>query len=229
MISRTPRPWVRNVHAQRTRTTIRLENPIRKKMWMPEPQRPGQEAALPPERPEPADVGDPREPPDDRHVAVVAVAERLVRTAQDAAPDDLGGVGAALHRALRHARRRLARASTAAPPRRRRRRSPGCPGIGQVGLDDDPPGAIGRGAGRRGDGPRERRRRARRPPRRRSGPRSTRSVPSGQRRPGRRPRRCASPACSSGPPRRDARAGAAPRPSGRADRSAGSDPSPRPG
>ena len=29
VMSRTPRPWVRNVHAQRTRTTIRLENPIR--------------------------------------------------------------------------------------------------------------------------------------------------------------------------------------------------------
>ena len=29
VISRAPRPWVRNVHAQRTRTTIRFEKPIR--------------------------------------------------------------------------------------------------------------------------------------------------------------------------------------------------------
>ena len=29
VISRVPRPWVRNVHAQRIRTTIRLEKPIR--------------------------------------------------------------------------------------------------------------------------------------------------------------------------------------------------------
>ena len=54
-------------------------------MWIPSQSSPGGEAALPPERPEPADVRDARQPADDRDVAVVAVAERLVRPTQDRA------------------------------------------------------------------------------------------------------------------------------------------------
>ena len=155
---------------------------------MPEPQRPGGEAALPPERPEPADVGHARQPADDRDVAVVAVAERLVR-------------------AGRGSRRRMTLAAYDPPwiapwatPGRRLVRLPrldrrvadhedlGVARDGQVGLDEHPPGAIGRrrrspaatvranvdasDAGRPEHGPRRDRllacRRRRRPGRRRS-------------------------------------------------------------
>ena len=125
MISRVPRPWVRKLPAQRTITTIRLANPIRYAMWMPEPQQPGGEAALPAERAQPRDVRHAREPADDRDVAVVAVPERLVRPTEHAAPD---------RRRPRRCRpgcrpgRRpasAARPSTAAPRHRRPRRSRG--------------------------------------------------------------------------------------------------------
>ena len=65
-----------------------------------EPEHPGGEAALPSERPEPRHVRDRRAPPDDRDVAVVSVPEGLVRSPEDAPPDRLRGVGAALHGAL---------------------------------------------------------------------------------------------------------------------------------
>src|SRR5215207_11230591 len=74
-----------------------------------EPERPGRETALPSERPEPADVGDARQTADDGNVAVVAVAEGLVRAAEDAPADDAGCVRTPLHRSLRDARRRMVR------------------------------------------------------------------------------------------------------------------------
>ena len=94
----------------------------------PQPQQPGGEAALLAERPHPRDVRHAAQPPDDRDVAVVAVAERLDRLAAQAGEDRLGRVGAALDAALGDARAWRGPASTAGPPRRRRRRPPGGPG-----------------------------------------------------------------------------------------------------
>ena len=82
-------------------------------------------------------------------------AERLVRPAEDAPPDDLRRVGPALHRALGDARGRLVRL-----PRLDRgvadHEDLGMAGDRQVRLDDDPAGAVGLGPGRLGDRPRER-------------------------------------------------------------------------
>src|SRR5215207_6160612 len=108
-----------------------------------EPERPGRETALPSERPEPADVGDTRETADDGNVAVVAVAERLVRPA-----DDAGGVRTPLHRSLGDARCRMVRL----PWLDRRiadHEDLGMPRDRQVRLDQDAPRPICRGAGRR--------------------------------------------------------------------------------
>ena len=109
-----------------------------------EPQQPGGEAALAPERPEPRDVGDARQPPDDGDVAVVAVAERLVRPAEDAPADDLRRVSR--RPASRPGPRPASAcpASTAPRPRRRRRRSPG--GRGSSGPARRSPGRRGRSA-----------------------------------------------------------------------------------
>ena len=144
-----------------------------------QPEQPGGEAALLPERAEPRDVGHAGEPADDRHVAVVAVAERLGRAAEDAPADRAWPRGC--RPASRPGRRpaSLAPASTAAPPHRRRRRSRDGRGSVRSGLDEHPPVAVGLGAGRGRDPPRERRgHRPRRP--------TARSVP-GWRRSSRRP------------------------------------------
>ena len=72
-----PRPCVRNVHAQRMSTTIRFEKPIRYAMWMPSHSS---QAVKPPCWPNGPIQGmsvTARQPPDDRDVAVVRVAERL--------------------------------------------------------------------------------------------------------------------------------------------------------
>ena len=184
---RVPRPWVR----KRPGPADEDDEPVREADQVedvdPEPQQPGGEPALPPERAEPADVGDPGEPPDDRDVAVVAVAVRLVRPAEDAAADDLRGVGAALHRALRDARRRLVRLPrlTAASPTTK---ISGWPGIVRSGSTMTRPDAIGRGPGRLGDGPREARAEDARGPE--DGPgRDGLLRPVGRRRRGHRPRR----------------------------------------
>ena len=114
---------------------------------------------------------------------------------------------AALHGALGDAGRRLVRLPRLRPPRRRRRRSPGWPGMVRSGSTRTRPGAVGRRAGRLGDGPREPGGRGRRPPRTRSSPRSPPPSHRG-RSPGRRPRRGRSRASASGPRRRASRAGA---------------------
>ena len=75
-------------------------------MWISEPQRPGEEPALPPERPHPRDVGDAGQPADDRDVAVIAVAERRRRLAGQPPPDRPRRVRAALDPALGDARHR---------------------------------------------------------------------------------------------------------------------------
>ena len=101
--------------------------------------------------------GHARQPADDRDVAVVAEAERLVRPAEDPAPDDAGRVRPALDPALGDARRRLPRL-----PRLHGGIADdedlGVAGHGQVGLDEDPAVAVRLGAGRLGDPTGERRR-----------------------------------------------------------------------
>ena len=65
-----------------------------------EPQQPGGEPALLPERAHPRDVRHAAQPADDRDVAVVAVAERLHRLPAEPREDGLGRVRAALDAAL---------------------------------------------------------------------------------------------------------------------------------
>ena len=108
-------------------------------MWIPQPQQPGDEPALPPERAQPADVGHAAQPPDHRDVAAVAVAERLHGLAVEPGEDRLG------RRTCRPGCRPARRpgpspgpSSTAGSPRRRPRRS------------RDARGSSGRG--RRGSG-----------------------------------------------------------------------------
>ena len=225
-MSRVLRPWVRNVQPQRTTTTSRLAIADEVRDVDAQPQEPGREAALPPERPEPADVGDPGQPADDRDIAVVAVAERLVRPAEDPPADDLRGVRPALHRALGDARRRLALL-----PRLDRRVADDedlrVPGQREVRSDQHAPRPVGLGAGGLGDGPRERRRGdAGRP---QHGPRRDRLLAVGGDDPHAGARRCRSRGSRSARSRRAARAGAAPTRSGPAGTAAGPGPSPRPG
>ena len=115
----------------------------------PEPEQPGDEAALPAERPEPRDVGDPGEPADDRDLALVRVPERRRRLAGEAPTDRLAGIRAALDAALGDARDR-----PTLPPRHHGGVADdedlGVAGDGQVGPDDDPSRPIGLGAGRLG-------------------------------------------------------------------------------
>ena len=194
-----------------------------------QPEGPGEEAALPAERPEPRDVGDAGQPADDRDVALVRVAERL------ASPRPTAAGGSSARRAGRPGSRPGRRPGTGRSvlPRQHRRIADRedlrVARDRQVRPDDDPAVAVGRGVRRLRDRLDERRDEDAGRPQRRSGPGSL-----GRRRRPSRP----SPSGSSsvddprpGPDgrRRAARAGAGPTPSDPADRSAGSGPSPRRG
>ena len=76
VIRREPRPWVRKLQAQRTID----HDPVREADQVQdvddEPQCPGEEPALSPERAEPRDVRDARQPADHRDIALVGIAER---------------------------------------------------------------------------------------------------------------------------------------------------------
>ena len=104
MISRTRRWNVRYAHAHSVITTKRLRKPISQKMW----RKSQNSQARNPDIFSRTDVGDRRPAADGRHVAVVAVAERLERLARDRAQDVLRRVRALLHRHLRDAGQRLA-------------------------------------------------------------------------------------------------------------------------
>ena len=81
MMIREPRPWVTKLHAQRIRTTSAVREPDQVDDVDPQPERPRDEPALASERPEPRDVRDAAQAPDDGDVAAVPVAERLRRLA----------------------------------------------------------------------------------------------------------------------------------------------------
>ena len=117
-------------------------------MWIAEPQRPGDEPALPAERPEPRDVGDAGEPADDGDVAPVRVAERRRRLARQPAPDRLRRVAPALDPALGDARHGPVLLPRLRPRRRRRRRSRGGPGSVRSGPTRIRPLRSVGGAGR---------------------------------------------------------------------------------
>ncbi len=117
-------------------------------MWMPSHSSQAVRPPCWPSGPEPRDVRDAGEPADDRDVAVVGVAERLGRAAEEPAADRPGRVDAALHRALGHARA-SARSGfhgwTAASPTTK---TSGCPGTVRSGSDEDAAVAVGLGAER---------------------------------------------------------------------------------
>ena len=129
----------------------------------PQPERPGDEPALAPERAHPADVGDAPQPADDRHVAPVLVAERRRRLTVQPCQHHPAGVLAALDAALRHARDGLA-----VLPRLHGRVADdedlGVARDGEVLADPDPAGPVGLRARGLGNGaPEGRREHARRP------------------------------------------------------------------
>ena len=197
-------------------------------MWIPSQSAQAGKPPCRPNGPSQLMLVTPDEAPDDRDVAVVAVAERLVRPAEDPPADDLAprtappciapwatpGVGwSGFH------------GSTAASPTTK---ISGWPGIVRSGSTMTRPArsvvapvasATVRAklavsdARRPEDGPGRDRLLGRRQARRR----------------GRRPRPGRRPSSPSGPSHRASRAGAGPTPTDRADRAAGRDPSPRSG